>query len=91
MHDAAAFVRDQTGLLGLLTEVACEEEGLRGRSPFPEMQAVVGLSLHAEQVVAACELVEASFSLVQLEQLFLEQVIPSEHREHNMHQWKSTV
>ena len=66
-----------TRLLELLTEVPGEEEGLRCRSPLFKKQAVVGLPLHTEVIVAARELVEASLCLFKPEELLLEQLIPS--------------
>lgn len=56
---------------GLLTEVTSEEEGLGRWSPLFKDQAVVGLPVHAEGLVAACELVKASLCLLQLEELRL--------------------
>lgn len=65
------FVQEPTLLVRLLTEVTGEEEGLCSWSPLLKKQAVVRLTLHAEGVVAACELVEASLCLFQLEKLLL--------------------
>lgn len=66
---------------GLLTEVAGEEERLGGRGPLLEKQAVVGSTLHTEGVIAARELVEASLRLLQLAQLLLQQLIPSQQKQ----------
>lgn len=66
---------------GLLTEVAGEEERLGLRGPLLEIQAVVGSTLHTEGVIAARELVEASLRLLQLEQLLLQQLIPSQRKQ----------
>lgn len=71
---------------GLLTEVAGEEEGLSCRSPLLEIQAVVRSTLHTEGVVAARELVETSFRLLQLEQLLLQQLIPSKQNKQKVHE-----
>lgn len=49
-----------------LTEIAGEEKGLCGGSPFLKEEAVVGLPLHAECPVASRELVEAALCLFQL-------------------------
>lgn len=60
-----------------LTEIAGEEEGLCSGSPLLKKQAIVSQTLHPKGPVAACELVEASFCLFQLEKLLLQQIIPS--------------
>lgn len=65
-----------------LTEVTGEEKGLCSRGPLLKNQAVVGLPLNAEAPVAARELVEASLGFLQLEELLLQQLIPSNHTEH---------
>lgn len=64
-------LQEQTVHLRLLTEVTGEEEGLCSRSPLFKVQAVVRPSLHTKGLVAACELVKASFCLIQLEKLLL--------------------
>lgn len=67
-------------LLQLLTEVTGEEEGLCTWSPLFQEEAVVGLPLHSKAPVAARELVEATLRLLQLEELLLQKLVPSEKR-----------
>lgn len=70
----------------LLTEVAGEEEGLSCRGPLLEIQAVVGSTLHTEGAIAARELVETSLRLLQLQQLLLQQLIPSKQKKQKVHE-----
>lgn len=49
-----------------LTEIPCQEDGLRSRCPFPKDQTVVGSPLNSEGPVAQCEVLKGPFRLLQL-------------------------
>lgn len=59
------------------TEVSSEEQSLGGRGPLLKDEAVVWHPLYSVTVIAACELIKASFGLLKECELLLKQPIPS--------------